>query len=194
MAAATAMLLRLWHVGRRIAHEVHATALPCRADVPLDGGLQPFVRVRDNKLDAVQAASGQALRKSAQKVSASDGPKPSRRSRAVLRCWRPQRLSRRPRRCVRPRALSGRSHPATDRASRLRAALREGLHALVDFSPLVADMPLRDAGKPHRLRDPRRPGASTPRRSGLLDDGDGRPFRRLARLRNGGVMWPPSGS
>src|ERR1700727_2009517 len=54
-------LLRLWHVGQRIAHEVHATALPCRADDPLDGGLQPFVRVRDHKLDAAQAASGQAL-------------------------------------------------------------------------------------------------------------------------------------
>ena len=38
-------LLRLWHVGQRIAHEVHATALPCRADDPLDGDLQPFVRV-----------------------------------------------------------------------------------------------------------------------------------------------------
>ena len=54
-------LLRLWHVGQRIAHEVHATALPCRADDPLDGGLQPFVRVRDHELDAAQAASGQAL-------------------------------------------------------------------------------------------------------------------------------------
>jgi hypothetical protein len=40
---------------------VHTTALPCRADDPLDGGLQPFVRVRDHKLDAAQAASGQAL-------------------------------------------------------------------------------------------------------------------------------------
>jgi hypothetical protein len=54
-------LLRFRHVGQRIAHEVHATALPCRADDPLDGGLQPFVRVRDHKLDAAQAASGQAL-------------------------------------------------------------------------------------------------------------------------------------
>ena len=27
----------------------------------LDGGLQPFVRVRDHELDAAQAASGQAL-------------------------------------------------------------------------------------------------------------------------------------
>ena len=49
-------LLRLWHEGQRIAHEVHATALPCRADDPLDGGLQPFVRVRDHELDAAQAS------------------------------------------------------------------------------------------------------------------------------------------
>ena len=61
MAAATTVSLRLWHVGQRIAHEVHATALPCRADDPLDGGLQPFVRIRDHQLDAAQAASGQAL-------------------------------------------------------------------------------------------------------------------------------------
>ena len=70
-------LLRLWHVGQRIAHKVHATALPCRADDPLDGGLQSFVRVRDHELDAAQAASGQALQEVRPEVSASDGPMPS---------------------------------------------------------------------------------------------------------------------
>ena len=65
------------------------------------------------------------FRKSAQKVSASDGPMLQPDDLApCLRCWRPQRLSRRPRRCVRPRAPSGRSHPATDRASRPRADVR----------------------------------------------------------------------
>ena len=59
---------------------------------------------------------------------------------------------------------------------------QEGLHALVDFLAQFRDLALRDAGKPHRLRDFVDPARRHPADPGLLDDGDQRLFRRLARL------------
>ena len=59
---------------------------------------------------------------------------------------------------------------------------QEGLHALVDFLAQFRDPALRDAGKPHRLRDFVDPARRHPADPGLLDDGDQRLFRRLARL------------
>ena len=172
-------LLRLWNVGQRIAHEVHATALPCRADDPLGGGLEPFVRVRDHELDAAQAASGQAL----QEV-------------------RPEGLGFR-RANAEPDDLApsfgvgGHSDYRGDRddASALahlqvgriqpqigpvafERPFEEGLHALVDFLAQFRDLALRDAGEPHRLRDLVDPARRHPADPGLLDDGDQRLFMR----------------
>ena len=58
----------------------------------------------------------------------------------------------------------------------------EGLHALVDFLAQFRNLALRDAGEPHRPRDLVDPARRHPADPGLLDDGDQRLFRRLARL------------
>ena len=122
--------------------------MPCRADDPLDGGLQPFVRVRDHKLDAAQAASGQAL----QEV-------------------RPEGLGFR-RADAEPNDLApsfgvgGHSDYRRDRNDAsalahlqvgriqpqigpiaLERPIEESLHALVDFLAQFRDLALRDAGK-----------------------------------------------
>src|SRR5207302_6938772 len=52
--------LRLAGIGKRVAHEVYAAALPGGAQNLDDGGLQPLVRVRDYQLRATQAATCQA--------------------------------------------------------------------------------------------------------------------------------------
>src|SRR5437868_10785270 len=47
-------------IGKRVAHKVYAAALPgCPQNLD-DGGLQPFVRVRDHQLRPAQAATCQA--------------------------------------------------------------------------------------------------------------------------------------
>ena len=56
----------------------------------------------------------------------------------------------------------------------------EGLHALVDFLAQFRDLALRE--EPHRPRDLVDPARRHPADPGLLDDGDQRLFRRLARL------------
>ena len=144
---------------------------------------QPFVRVRDHELDAAQAASDQTL----QEV-------------------RPEGLGFR-RANAEPDDLApsfgvgGHSDYRGDRddASTLahlqvgriqpqiwpvafKRTFEEGLHALVDFLAQFRDLALRDAGKPHRLRDLVDPARRHPADPGLLDDGDQRLFRRLARL------------
>src|SRR2546430_14915267 len=46
-------------IGKRVAHKVYAAALPgCPQNLD-DGGLQPFVRVRDHQLRPAQAATCQ---------------------------------------------------------------------------------------------------------------------------------------
>ena len=49
------IVLALGHVRQRIAHEVDAAALPGGGDAG-DGRLQPFVRVGDDQLHAIQPA------------------------------------------------------------------------------------------------------------------------------------------
>src|SRR6202020_1636397 len=88
---------------------------------------------------------------------------------------------------------------------RFRKPFEEGFHALVDFLAQFRDLALRDAGEPHRLRDLVDPARRHPANPGLLDDGDQRLFRRLARLQEwrevaaspqlrdlegGGAAWP----
>src|SRR5579864_8673562 len=65
--------LGLAGIGERVAHEVHATALPGGPQNLGYGGLQPLVRVRDHQLCAAQAATCQR-RNSTQKGSASLWP------------------------------------------------------------------------------------------------------------------------
>ena len=86
-----------------------------------------------------------------------------------------------------PRGRRGKLSPKAMRAARRLPLLRErtfqeGLHALVDFLAQFRDLALRDAGKPHRLCDFVDPARRHPADPGLLDDGDQRLFRRLARL------------
>jgi hypothetical protein len=47
-------------MGERVAHEVDAAALPGGAEHARDGGLDAFVGVGDDKLDAAQAAAGES--------------------------------------------------------------------------------------------------------------------------------------
>jgi hypothetical protein len=42
---------------------MHAAALPARAEHPADRGFEPLMGIRDDQLDPVQAASGQAFEK-----------------------------------------------------------------------------------------------------------------------------------
>lgn len=44
---------------QRVAHEVHAAALPSGVEHLADGGLDALVRVGHNRLDAAQAAAGE---------------------------------------------------------------------------------------------------------------------------------------
>jgi len=44
-------------MGKHVAHEVDAAALPGSMQHPLHGGLQPFMRVGDDQLDAAQASA-----------------------------------------------------------------------------------------------------------------------------------------
>ena len=53
-------LLGFAGIGKRIAHEMHAAALPCGAEHLGNGGFQPFMRIGDDQLDAPQATPGQA--------------------------------------------------------------------------------------------------------------------------------------
>ena len=46
-------------MGERVAHEVNATALPRGVQNPGDGGLQPFMGIRDDELDAAQTPPGE---------------------------------------------------------------------------------------------------------------------------------------
>src|SRR5437016_13519537 len=46
-------------MSQRVAHEVNATALPRGVQNPGDGGLQPFMSVRDDELDAAQTPPGE---------------------------------------------------------------------------------------------------------------------------------------
>ena len=46
-------------MGGRIAHEMHAAALPAGIQHFGDGGFDAFVRVRDHELHATQAAAGE---------------------------------------------------------------------------------------------------------------------------------------
>lgn len=47
-------------MGERVAHEVHAAALPGGVHHFGDGGLQPLMRVGDDELDAAQSPPAQA--------------------------------------------------------------------------------------------------------------------------------------
>src|SRR6202020_790496 len=64
----------------------------------------------------------------------------------------------------------------------VEGTFEERLHAFIDFLAQFRDLALRDAGEPHRLRDLVDPARRHPADPGLLDDGDQRLFRRLARL------------
>ncbi len=44
-------------MGKHVAHEVDAAALPGSMQYSLHGGLQPFMRVGDDQLDAAQASA-----------------------------------------------------------------------------------------------------------------------------------------
>src|SRR3979409_2691768 len=52
--------LGLAGIGKRVAHEVYAAALPGGPQNLDNGGLQPLMRVRDHPLCAAQAAPSQA--------------------------------------------------------------------------------------------------------------------------------------
>src|SRR5438105_4942098 len=61
-------------IGKRVAHEVYAAALPGGPQNLDDGGLQPFVRIRDHQLRPAQAATSRLRRNSTQNGSASLWP------------------------------------------------------------------------------------------------------------------------
>ena len=149
--------------------------MPCRADDPLDGGLQDIVRVRDHELDAAQAASGQAL----QEVRPEEGLGfPAGQCRA--------RRSHQPSFGVGGHSSYRRDRDDASALAHLQVGriqpqigpvaferpFEEGLHPLVDFLAQFRDLALRDAGKPHRLRDLVDPARRHPADPGLLDDGD----------------------
>ena len=52
-------VLALGNVGESVAHGVNPASLPCRAEHAPDGGLQPFVRIGDDKLHAGQPTTHQ---------------------------------------------------------------------------------------------------------------------------------------
>ncbi len=109
-------LLRLGHIGERVAHPMHAAALPSRRRP--DGSLSSAPRAH-----RISPASPRAVR-------AASGSSESRPKRLSFRRSNMQAdnlalalsvaataIMPRPRRCVRPRAASGRSRRATDRPS-----------------------------------------------------------------------------
>ena len=55
-------------MGERVAHEVHAAALPGRAEHAGDSGLDALVRVRDHQLDAGEAAAFEPAQDCAKRV------------------------------------------------------------------------------------------------------------------------------
>src|SRR5271170_7026070 len=163
-------LLRLGNISERIAHEVHAATLPARANDALGGGFQPLVRVGDHQLDAAQATLRQALQEA--------GPEGLgfRRANAEPDDLAPSF------------GVGGHSDYRGDRddASALahlqvgriqpqigpvafKRTFKEGLHPLVDLLAELRDLALRDAGKPHRLRDLVDPARRHPADPGLLD-------------------------
>jgi len=70
------LMLALGHVGKRVAHEVNAAALPSRAKDLGDGRFQSLVRIRNDKLDAFKPRFSRLRRKPSQKVAASEAPIP----------------------------------------------------------------------------------------------------------------------
>ncbi len=81
------LMLGLRHIGQSISHEVNATPLPrCLEDLG-DGGLQTFMRVRDDELDALSSSAfpGRAGTRARRSPPPTD-PAPTRGSRAGHRC------------------------------------------------------------------------------------------------------------
>ena len=154
---------------------------------PLDGGLKPFVRVRDHELDAAQAASGQGLQEvrteglGFRRANAEPDDLAASFGVSGHSDYRGDRDD--------ASALAhfqvGRIQPQIGPVA-LERTFEEGLHALVDVLAQFRDLALRDAGKPHRLRDLVDPARRHPADPGLPDDGDRRLAVVLRASRNGG--------
>jgi len=166
MAAATTVSCVVASRPAALRMKVHATRVAMyRRRTRWTAALRPFVRSEITSLTTAGRRSGRRFRKSAQKVSASDGADcRARRSRPPSGWLAATRLSRDRDRCVRLARniqVEGRIQP-TIGANRHRAAGRgTSIHEIVDS--LHSSRPgLFEMRKVHRLRDLVDPARDTP--------------------------------
>ena len=171
-------------MGERVAHEVHAAALPGRAEHLGDRRLDALVRVGDDELHAPAGRAGRACAGSAvQKVSASEGPMsmPSTSRRPSLLTPTATITATETTRPLLLHLHVGRVDPQVGPVA-LDRAVEEGLHALVDLLAEPAHLALRDAAHAERLDQVVDGAGRDPLDVGLLDHGGERLLGQPARL------------
>jgi len=152
------------------------------ARTPADRRFQPLMGIRDHQRDSLKLRRAKLFRKLDQKVSASDGPMCSQRSRVCHRVDCTAIIAA-PRRCGRPRLLQVVAS-STDTATRGERPVEERVHALVDLLAQLGNLRLADPDSPIAAPD-RRPPVDTPpsRPPGYRDQ---RLLELLRASRNGG--------